>query len=101
MAVWRRPGAQRIRPAGSGIWKINQSWLRIKRLRCQRRGTHRINGFRPEFGVEVFLLALSDAVLAGARPAHRRALSDCQNDVLAPASCRMQSFTATHERQDA
>src|SRR3954447_10566793 len=41
--------------------------LRIERL-LQR--AHRVDGFRPEFSHEVFLLALPDAVLAGAGAAH-------------------------------
>src|ERR1035437_3666906 len=55
--------------------------LRIQRL-LQR--AHRINGFGAEFGLEVLLLALPDAMLAGAGPAHRLgALHQAMHEVLA------------------
>src|SRR5450631_3543199 len=55
-------------------------------LRIERRlhGAHRIDGLGAEFGLEVFLLALPDAVLAGAGAAHRlRPLDQAMHEILA------------------
>src|SRR6266851_3672617 len=61
----------------SGIENI----LRIQRL-LQR--AHGVDGLGAEFGPEVFLLALPDAVFAGAGPAHRLgALHQAMHEVLA------------------
>src|SRR6185369_10970264 len=55
--------------------------LRVERL-LQR--AHGVDRFGAELGLEVFLLALPDAVLAGAGAAHRlRALDQAMHEVLA------------------
>src|SRR5712664_1935547 len=55
--------------------------LRIERLFQRAHGVDRLN---PEFGLKIFLLALADAVLAGAGPAHRlRPLHQAMHEVLA------------------
>jgi hypothetical protein len=61
----------------SGIEDI----LRIERLLDR---AHGVDGLTAEFGLEVFLLALPDAVLAGAGAAHRlRAFDQPMHEVLA------------------
>jgi hypothetical protein len=55
--------------------------LRVERRLQRAHGVDRLN---PEFGLEIFLLALPDAVLAGAGSAHRlRALDQAMHEVLA------------------
>src|ERR1700716_1289023 len=61
----------------SGIENV----LRIERVFQRVHGVDRLD---PEFGLEILLLALPDAVLAGAGPAHRlRALHQAMHEVLA------------------
>src|SRR5258707_14982624 len=75
-----RIGGSRTSSRGQYLSRI-ENVLRIERLlQC----AHGLDRFRAEFGLEVLLLALPDAVLSGAGAAHRlRALHQAMHEVLA------------------
>src|SRR5206468_3149896 len=56
----------------------------IERIQRLLKRAHGLNRFRPEFGAQVLLFALTDTVLAGAGPSHAlRTLDQTMHEILA------------------
>src|SRR3979490_2914691 len=83
----RTDGATAAKSAYFAALVSRQYFSRIEDVLWIERMFQRVHGvdrLDPEFGLEILLLALPDAVLAGAGPAHRlRALHQAMHEVLA------------------